>query len=91
VLKLIVIFGTLLIGVEDAGLQREERVEGRPQRRECTEELLDRPRFGESLKKKSTGRYNRAFVLRDIQSGGLFTVSFLNYSIIFLSILSMYG
>ncbi len=43
ILKLIVDYGTLLIGVEGAGLQREERVKGRTCRRECAEEASGTP------------------------------------------------
>ncbi|GAA2702867.1 hypothetical protein GCM10009865_12740 [Aeromicrobium ponti] len=59
-LKLIVDFGTLLIGAEGARLQREERVKGRPRRRECAEEAPGTSAFAELLERKLTGTFNRA-------------------------------
>ncbi|WP_155928472.1 hypothetical protein [Bacillus sp. UNC41MFS5] len=61
-LKLIVDFGTLLIGVEGAKTPAGGRGRGDPAGAQRRGGSPDRPRKAKRLERKSTGKFNRAFI-----------------------------
>ncbi len=81
VLKLIVDFGTLLIGVEGAKTPAGGRGRGDPAGAQRRGGSPDRPRKAKRLERKSTGKFNRAKIikshLRDIMNDDFNLVWFL--------------
>ncbi|WP_335380592.1 hypothetical protein [Neobacillus drentensis] len=63
-LKLIVDFGTLLIGVEGAKTPAGGRGRGDPAGAQRRGGSPDRPRKAKRLERKSTGKFNRAYILK---------------------------